>query len=263
MGTPLRLLEKNGQWWKVESPDGYTAYIIGNSVVERSSAEMDKWKSAPRLVITTRGEVKTYDALGYPVSDLVNASIVEGCNDGTNPMKITLPDGRCGYIDSLCVAPLDKWGENAFNPTKLIGMGASMMGTPYLWGGMSSKSLDCSGFVRVCYMDNGIILRRDASQQALIGRRIEPEQWRSCQRGDLLFFGNAATGRVTHVAIYDHDGEYLHSSGMVRRNSLDSQSPLYLPITFLHAVRIAGYEGTDGITRVINHPWYFNLTNHE
>jgi hypothetical protein len=258
MGTPLRLIEKDGSWWKVESPDGYISYIIDNSISERSDAEMQQWRSSSRLIITNQGEFRAYDTDGHSVTDLVNACIVEGNIDGTNPVEIILPDGRKACVDTLCIAPLERWANNAVDPMKLISMAESMVGTPYLWGGMSSKSLDCSGFVRVCYMDNGLILKRDASQQARIGMRIEPESWRQCLRGDLLFFGNVNTGKVTHVAIYDHDGEYLHSSGRVHRNSLDPQSPLYINNSFLHAVRIIGYEGTDGITRVVNHPWYFN-----
>jgi cell wall-associated NlpC family hydrolase len=98
---------------------------------------------------------------------------------------------------------------------------------------------------------------RDASQQALTGTRIEAKDWRSCQPGDLLFFGNAKTRRVTHVAIYDSNGNYVHSSGRVKRNSIDPESPDYLTTPFLHAVRINGNIGTTGITYARNHPWYF------
>ena len=62
---------------------------------------------------------------------------------------------------------------------------------------------------------------------------------------------------MTHVAIYDHDGNYVHSSGRVKRNSVDPESESYLTTPFLHAVRIAGNEETPGITRARNHPWYF------
>ena len=57
------------------------------------------------------------------------------------------------------------------------------------------------------YFSNAIILQRDASQQALTGLKIKGSDWQQCQPGDLLFFGNSATGRVTHVGIYLHFGK--------------------------------------------------------
>ena len=132
-----------------------------------------------------------------------------------------------------------------------------MEGTPYLWGGTSIKSLDCSGLAKVCYFANGIILMRDASQQALTGEKFKPEQWRELEAGDLLFFGNPETGKVTHVAIYDNSGDYVHSSGRVRRNSVDPESESYLTTPFLSASRIKSRLNTKGIVQAKNHPWFF------
>ena len=47
--------------------------------------------------------------------------------------------------------------------------------------------------------------------------------------------------------------------GRVKRNSVDPASDMYLTTPFLHAVRIHGHEGSDGITRAAGHPWYFDL----
>lgn len=266
MGTPLRLLEKSGEWWRVQSPDGYISYIIGNSIVRKNSSEMNQWRKSNRLIVSSLDQIKIYDnevttSVRNIVTDLVNGCIINGRLENTEKIEVTLPDGRKGWLNSKDVNNIEEWANQKFDANKILDIAYSMMGVPYLWGGMSTKSLDCSGLARVCYFSNGIILMRDASQQALTGKRIEAKDWASCQAGDLLFFGNAKTRKVTHVAIYDNNGTYIHSSGRVKRNSVDPKSSEYLTTPFLHAVRINGNEGTNGIIRVINHSWYFNTAN--
>ena len=266
MGTPLRLLEKSGEWWRVQSPDGYISYIIGNSIVRKSSSEMNQWRKSDRLIVSSLDQIKVYDnevttSVRNIVTDLVNGCIINGKLENSEKIEVTLPDGRKGWLNSKDVNNIEEWANQKFDANKILDIAYSMMGVPYLWGGMSTKSLDCSGLARVCYFSNGIILMRDASQQALTGKRIEAKDWASCQAGDLLFFGNAKTRKVTHVAIYDNNGTYIHSSGRVKRNSVDPKSSEYLTTPFLHAVRINGNEGTNGIIQVINHSWYFNTAN--
>lgn len=131
-----------------------------------------------------------------------------------------------------------------------------MMGSGYLWGGTSTKLTDCSGLAKVSYFSNGIILQRDASQQALTGEIIKADEWKSAQTGDLLFFGSSS-GRVTHVAIYLRDGKYIHCSGQVKINSVNPDDDDYLTTPFLSISRINGKVGSKGIVAVRNHPWYF------
>lgn len=266
LGTPLRVLDSAGEWWYVQTPDGYIAYVPSTSVVAKTPAEMEQWRSARRFIVTSPYQIRVYNTptttgVREVVTDLVNGCIVTAVDGNTTATEgryfVELPDGRRGYVDADAVAPIEEWAAQNFNPDQILDIAYSMEGTPYLWGGMSTKALDCSGLAKVSYFSNGIILMRDASQQALTGTRIEAKDWRNCQAGDLLFFGNAKTGKVTHVAIYDHDGNYVHSSGRVKRNSVDPESPAYLTTPFLHAVRIAGNEGTRGITHARNHPWYF------
>ncbi len=264
MGMPVRLLEKKGDWWLAQMPDGYIAYVINNSLVEKSEKQMAQWRNKDRVVVTSLGQTYVYK---YPtntsvrniVSDVVNGVILDGTySDDTEYIKVTLPDGRCGYIKTADVTPIKKWASQEFNHNLILDVAYSMEGAPYLWGGTSTKSLDCSGLAKVSYFANGIILMRDASQQATTGQIISAQDWRKCKAGDLLFFGNAKTRRVTHVGIYDHDGKYVHSSGRVKRNSIDPESKMYLNTPFLHATRIDGKEGTFGIVKACEHKWYFD-----
>ena len=264
MGMPVRIIEEGDDWIKIATPDGYTGWVTAGSLVPKTNAEMAAWRTAPRLVVKSIPQINVYsspEARGARdvVSDLVNGSIVEGVmtTDGS-PVKVTLPDGRTGWVDAENVETIETWASQPFDPEKILNLAYSIEGTPYLWGANTTKALDCSGLVKTGYLSNGIIMRRDAWQQARTGRRVEPSDWRSLEPGDLLFFGNPKTQRVTHVAIYDKDGNYIHSSGRVKRNSIDPQSKSYLSTPFLHAVSMKDQVGTFGITPAISHPWYFN-----
>ncbi len=244
MGTPVRIVADDGEWSQVELPDGYTGYIINHSLAPKSADEMQQWRSAPRVVVTSMDELRGTDLCGGPVTDLVGGCILEQGENGT----LITPDGRTlRNPGARYVAPLTQWASMPLQPESLPIFASYYIGVPYLWGGLSSKGMDCSGLVRMAYMAQGRLLPRDAKEQALEGSEVEQDD---LQPGDLIFFGNARTGRVTHVAIYEGNGEYVHSSQMVRRNSLRPDSPLYLPLTILGCRRIEGSALKD-------HPAYF------
>ncbi len=265
MGTPVKILEEKGEWCLAKTPEGYTGWIIDNSLVEKSAAEMDNWREDKnRVVVTSLDQSVIYrnsvdKGIRDRLSDAVNGSIVELIDtDETGMANVKLPDGRNGWIAKKNLSTIQDWANQEYDGQKILDLAYSMEGLPYLWGGTSIKSVDCSGLTRVAYYNNGIIITRDASQQAVTGERIEAADWRTLEAGDLLFFGNANTQKVTHVAIYDNNGDYVHSSGRVKRNSVDPESDSYLTTPFLWAVKIHGSEGTDGIIKVANHPWYFD-----
>ncbi|MCH5219500.1 MAG: C40 family peptidase [Muribaculaceae bacterium] len=264
LGQPLRVLEETDSWYRVQTPDGYIGWVTSSSIFPKTDEDMAQWRNGERLIVVSPYQTHVWEdekttSVRQVVTGLVNGSIVTGkYNKKKKRLLVTLPDGRQGWIPTADVLPIEDWAAQNFDADVILDTAYSMEGTPYLWGGTSTKTLDCSGLVKVSYLANGIILMRDASQQALTGTRIAAEDWRDCEAGDLLFFGNADTGKVTHVAIYDENGNYIHSSGRVKRNSVDPQSDLYLTTPFLHAVRIKGNEGTPGITYARNHPWYFD-----
>jgi len=105
-------------------------------------------------------------------------------------------------------------------PEIILEFAMSYLGAPYLWGGKSPFGIDCSGFVQVVYMMNGIQLPRDASQQAMVGEDISLLE--EARAGDLLFFDNEE-GNIIHVGIVLNDNKVIHASGKVRIDLIDHQ----------------------------------------
>ncbi len=261
MGTPLRLIEKDDSWWLVESPEGYRGYVIGNGIQTMTPAEAHKWRESKRGMYTHSytGRIVSSDGLGTPVSDIHAGTIIEitgqPCQDS---IDVKLPDGRKGRLDITKITDLSSLTPGEIDTAKIIELARKLMGVAYLWGGTTTAGMDCSGLVKICYLNQGVILPRDASQQARTGQWLG-DDYTNYQRGDLVFFKSATTGNIIHVGIYEDDGLYVHSSGRVKINSLDPKSPLYIPSNILAgACRITGQIGTHGIVAINEHPAYFN-----
>ena len=102
--------------------------------------------------------------------------------------------------------------------------GASLSGTPYVWGGGSINGptkggFDCSSFVQYVFAKVGVMLPRTTYAQINCGTVIEPTQ---AQPGDLLFFGNPQAPE--HVAIYMGKNVLIqapHTGGVVGTASVN------------------------------------------
>ena len=179
MGTPVKVLECDGGMSRVQTPDGYIAYVTDSSLQFLSADGFAAWKKARRVVVTANLSMayeKPEENIDAAVSDLLLGNILEYKGETAGFVQVSLPDGRTGYVKKTDVKEFSEWAEQNFDMPTIERSARRMMGTPYLWGGMSAKMADCSGFVRTAYFSNGIILQRDASQQALTGKKIDPKK---------------------------------------------------------------------------------------
>lgn len=260
MGTPLKVLDKVSDFYRVQTPDNYIGYMTPGSFELMTDKEFSAWKASKRYIVTAYQSTLFANPDGDEsnvVSDLVLGDILEYKSVKGDFVELSMADGRSGYARVKDVAEFSQWAKQDFNFELIRKTAFRMMGTPYLWGGTSVKAIDCSGFVKTSYFANGIILQRDASQQALTGLKYECKDWaEKAQPGDLIFIGNK-NGRVTHVAMYLNDGKFIHSSGRVKLNSMNPKDDNFIDYTYLSMSRINGEMGTKGIVRVRDHAWYF------
>jgi cell wall-associated NlpC family hydrolase len=266
LGAPVQVLQYDG-WWQIKNAEGYIAWVNGSSFVSMSKDSFNQWITAEKIIFTDicGFACESADASRGHVSDLVFGNLLkyEGEEDGF--YKVSYPDGRQAYVAKSQSQRYNDWLSSvSLTEESIIRKALTLRGIPYSWGGTSTKAFDCSGFSKTVFLMHGIILLRDASQQAKTGIPVDIGQgYDQLRPGDLMFFGKKATNgkkeRVRHVGIYKGDYEFIHAIGYVRINSLDSTRSNYDAHNtreFIRAARVIGAVGTQGIWRIDQNPLY-------
>ena len=229
MGRIVDVLDSTGYWRKVSArcPE-YTGWI--NALALAPVEDVMQYEAVPKYLCTADfSYVYSRPSLrSSRICDLVQGDILivgpERPRRGFS--SVCLPSGKLGWVRSSDLEFKERYFAGK-TPTAegIIATAMRYVGVPYLWGGNSPKGFDCSGLVGHAYFMNGIQLPRNASQQVKLGDGIDisgvsEEDFSAFEPGDLMFFGNKETGRVTHVALYIGDGHIIHASQLVRINSL-------------------------------------------
>jgi cell wall-associated NlpC family hydrolase len=249
LGTPLKVLDRDRHWYLVQTPDNYIGWADGLTFARITQYQNDRYQ-ANKFLMFTKPYGFSYakaDENSQTISDLTWGNILAVKDTLPDFYEIIYPDGRNAFILKKEAIGHQEWKQTvSASEQNLVNTAFKMQGLPYLWGGTSWKGVDCSGFTRMIYQANGILLPRDASQQVWSGVEVPFD---SLQVGDLLFFGEKATPerteRVVHVGMWIGNKEFIHSSGMVKISTLDERSPRYDAHNagrYMRARRILGSE---------------------
>ncbi len=187
-GEVVDVQETRGDWHRVRGADGY-----------------EGWAHHGYLTATTGDETSWRISLGVTVRDA--AGVVS-----------PLPLGArvAAYSEVLAGEALSREEAAArfpAEPDRVADTAAELFrGASYMWAGVTPWGCDCSGLVQRAFALHGIMLPRDAWQQATEGAALESDAAAAHPAGALLFFTDRDDRRVTHVGIALGDARMVHSS---------------------------------------------------
>ncbi|EKD06702.1 MULTISPECIES: C40 family peptidase [Limnospira] len=235
-GEPVRILTWDESWAKVSLPDqfDYQGWIQVSAIKIIPPGKM--WTNH-KIVSVKNSEVRTLPNQDselltvLPIGTVVTSDVSE-VNDRFTAIQMV--DGVRGYIWSEDLLDYSSRDPADVSGDRILDTARQFLDLPYLWGGMTTEGVDCSGFVHTVFKVNGIRLHRDADLQYLYdGIRVNIDELKP---GDLVFFETYTYG-ASHVGIYVGDGKFIHSSSKlgVSYASLDTS---YFAERFLGSKRI-------------------------
>ncbi|MEO1655911.1 MAG: C40 family peptidase [Bacteroidota bacterium] len=173
------------KWLKVRiEEDAYEGWLSQSQFYEISSTEAASIKrKTAKILIDTLAWVQ-HSGFSFPI-----------------PLGAALPwDEKRRFAinqDQFLLAPRAQILPPQAARDQILSRALLYRKSPYLWGGKSPLGIDCSGFTQMVYKMMGLLLPRDAYQQAEEGEIVK--QLGQVQTGDLAFFQRE--GRIVHVGL--------------------------------------------------------------
>ena len=194
-------LKKGWAWGQARSPvprtnknasrqKGYVGFISAKMLTDEKRAASHV-VSALKAPIFSKADIKSPVLMALPMGAIIK---------GSGRDKIFL-QGAGGFIHRRHIRKLSE------TPliTDFAEIAEQHLGLPYIWGGISSDGLDCSGLVQSSLRATGKDAPRDTDmQQAELGKNITIRQ-SGLKRGDLVFWKG-------HVGIMQNGTRLIHAN---------------------------------------------------
>jgi cell wall-associated NlpC family hydrolase len=193
-GEQVLVLGRRGSWTKIAVPDqpspldrrGYPGWVLTSQLGPALAPQ-------PTTATVTAAGARLTDGM-----QLSFATRLPSLGRKGGVVTVETPGGTA-TIPAAAVASLPVTRADIVRTAELF------LGLRYLWGGLSTWGMDCSGLTWAAYRAHGITIPRDADAQFSAGR---PIQLAAARPGDLIFYG---VHHVHHVAMYLGGGRMIEA----------------------------------------------------
>ena len=210
-GTGVLSLEKQRDWLRIRTADGYAGWVSSADVKSQAGGTYAAEDKSVHVTAISANAYREPDVTEHaPALQLPWESILEVAADSPKDnarwLKVRLVDGQSAWVQRGDV----EQKVAALSIEETLQVARRFLGTTYTWGGISSFGFDCSGFTQMLVRQRGIEMPRDADLQAAWTGVISVDR-KDLIPGDLLFFGSSAS-KITHTGMYLGQGEFIHDT---------------------------------------------------
>jgi hypothetical protein len=234
-GDAVEITSSKQSFYRIRKHDGYTGWVDQRMVTQMNRKDFISYKKKINYVVSSF-DATLYDATARRTTapfKLFYGTKIMVLKTVKNYKMVQMPDGETRFISSRHLSKLSN--KNSVKALDFCNELKKFRGVPYLWGGITTSGVDCSGLVHSVLSRFGINFPRDTKDQIKIGVKIPKKL---IIKGDLLFFDK-------HIAVALNSEKFIHSSKMnggVNINSFNPKMINYrsnLDNDFKHARRLS------------------------
>lgn len=237
-----KILDREGNWYKLRFPKGTEAWVRGDFLkpVSTTAVVAEREKARPTATKKSSSSSRVATNSSSKSKSRPDAYSRSPRNASRTIAKASSSKAS-GRVASKAKSSSSKrtvaanYGSGSGGRGDVVSAAYGWIGTRYRWGGQSRGGTDCSGFVGSVYRSKGVSLPRTAAEMSKRGQAVSKS---SLTKGDLVFFKTRGN-RVSHVGMYVGDGKFIHASSGKGHVTVSSLNEGYYQRRYAGAKRVA------------------------
>ena len=189
-GHTVEVVSVDGDWTRARGSDGYEGWIHRGFLTPEPPGAARQSRRVPRVSLGCVARDPHGSRRALPLGAFLAPD--ELAESGEAVESTQLARRFPPHPAAICTTAVERFA-----------------GTSYQWGGITPWGADCSGLVQATFGLHGVVLPRDAWQQAETGvpgaKRIL-----DAKPAELLFFSDRDDKRITHVGLALGDKRMVH-----------------------------------------------------